>query len=75
VLHVPTPGQHFILYTDASANMVACQLPQYDEEGAEHPVAYASLKAYFHLRCAAPALHSASTRCAALAQRSISIVR
>ena len=44
VLLVPRPGQPFLLYTDASATAVACQLAQYDDEGAEHPVAYASQK-------------------------------
>jgi len=44
VLQVPTPGQPFVLYTDANANTVACQLAQHDAVGAEHPVAFASLK-------------------------------
>lgn len=44
VLLVPRPGQPFLLYTDASTIAVACQLAQYDDQGAEHPVAYASLK-------------------------------
>ena len=44
VLLVPKPGQPFLLYTDASAISVACQLCQFDGNGKEHPVAYASLK-------------------------------
>ena len=41
VLIVPRPGQPFVLYSDASNIMVASQ---YDNENAEHAVAYASLK-------------------------------
>ena len=41
---VPKPGQPFLLYTDASATSIACQWCQFDDNGEEHPVAYASLK-------------------------------
>jgi len=44
VLLVPKPGQPFLLYTDASATSIACQWCQFDDNGEEHPVAYASLK-------------------------------
>ena len=44
VLAVPQPGKPFLWYTDASEIAVGCQLAQYDDEGNEHPVAYASSK-------------------------------
>jgi len=44
VLAVPVPGKSFHLYTDASAVAVCCQLTQFDDNGVEHPVAYASMK-------------------------------
>jgi len=44
VLVTARPGQPFLLYTDASAISVGCQLAQSDSTGQEHPVAFASQK-------------------------------
>jgi len=44
VWEVPQPGKPFMLYTDTSAIAVGCQVAQCDEDGDEHPVAYASSK-------------------------------
>ena len=44
VLSVPEPGKPFRCYTDASDIAVACQVAQCDQDGNEHPVAYASSK-------------------------------
>jgi len=44
VLAVPVPRKSFHLYTDASAVAVGSQLTQFDDNGVEHPVAYASIK-------------------------------
>jgi len=44
VLATARPDQPFLLYTDASAILVGCQLAQRDSTGKEHPVAFASQK-------------------------------
>jgi len=44
VLATARPGQPFLLYTDASAISVDCQLAQRDNTEQEHPVAFASQK-------------------------------
>jgi len=44
VLATARPGQPFLLYTDASAISVGCQLAQRDNTGQVHPVAFASQK-------------------------------
>ena len=44
VLATARPGQPFLLYTDASAISVGCQLAHRDNTGQVHPVAFASQK-------------------------------
>ena len=44
VLTVPQSGKPFLLYIDASEIAVGYQLAQCEDEGNEHPIAYASSK-------------------------------
>ena len=44
ICSVPIPSRPFLLHTDTSAVAVGCMLSQLDDDGVEHPVAYASLK-------------------------------
>jgi len=44
VLTTVTPGQPFLLYTDASGIAVGCCLAQHNADSEEHPIAYASQK-------------------------------
>ena len=44
VLHIPKIGEPFVLHTDASGVAVGATLGQLDQDGVEHPLAFASHK-------------------------------
>jgi len=44
MLRIPRLGESFILHTDASGVAVGVTLGQMDQEGVEHPLAFASHK-------------------------------